>query len=426
MNIKRIILILVIGYFVTIAYLFFFLAPSQQSQLDIVEVNNIIQTLATNWTETENYFEIPEDLSELDFVVITNYGEVLAATRDNLNTNMNAAISNRDTIVDIPSDDGEGVVGKVIFYNSSEAVNVWERSRVTQVTAIILTIYTIGIIGYILYLFGTIIRPFQKLESFAKQVAAGNLDVPLEMDRYNLFGAFTESFDLMREELDKARENERQASISKKELVAGLSHDIKTPVASIKAVTELMYVLAKDEKEKGHLETISTKAEQINVLITDMFHATLEELKALPVRVGEIESQKFIEILKRVDYNEQLMSFSIPNALIFGDLLRIEQVFDNIITNAYKYAKTEIQINAYFKDEFLVIEIMDFGSGVPDEELPLLLQKFYRGSAVGEEKGYGLGLHISNYLIKQMDGKFEIDNHEDGFLVRIALKLVGN
>ncbi|MDR1217504.1 MAG: hypothetical protein LBJ99_02835, partial [Oscillospiraceae bacterium] len=89
-----------------------------------------------------------------------------------------------------------------------------------------------------------ILRPFQLMRGFARRVAAGELDVPLEMDRSNAFGAFTESFDLMREELRRARENESASERSKRELVASLSHDIQTPVASIEAVAELMEVTA--------------------------------------------------------------------------------------------------------------------------------------------------------------------------------------
>ena len=424
MKVKKIITLIIICYFAAIALIFSMIRNTEYTQLNLIEVNNIIQTVRINWVDSVEEFDLPVFDYQLDFVVITNNNEVLAATRDGLNTDIHSAIANRDTIADVVTVDGE-IIGKVIFYNNSSALFIQEHIRVVRVVTIILTLFTIGIVGYIMYMYEIIVRPFQKLEGFAKQVAAGNLEIPLEMDKQNLFGAFTESFDLMREELHKARENAREANQSKKELVAQLSHDIKTPVASIKAVTELMHVLAKDDREKERLEIISTKADQINALITDMFHATLEELKALSVNVQEIESPKITEILTRVDYNEQLKPFFIPNALIISDLLRTEQVFDNIITNAYKYAKTEIEVNAYFKDDFLAIEIMDFGAGVSAEELPLLLQKFYRGENVGEEKGYGLGLHISNYLLEQMDGMLELENRDDGFTARVMFKLVG-
>lgn len=97
----------------------------------------------------------------------------------------------------------------------------------------------------------------------------GNLDLPLEMDRQNLFGAFTESFDLMRSELKKARLAEAKANAEKKELVAKLSHDIKTPVASIKAAAEVGLALSETERMKENYTQIIRKADQINGLITN-------------------------------------------------------------------------------------------------------------------------------------------------------------
>lgn len=114
-------------------------------------------------------------------------------------------------------------------------------------------------------------------------MAAGNLDVPLEMDKQNIFGPFTESFDLMRSELKRSKKNEYLANQSKKELVASLSHDIKTPVASIQAITELMLVQQTDEAVRKSLTTINDKAKQITALVTDLFHASLEELQKLKV-----------------------------------------------------------------------------------------------------------------------------------------------
>jgi nitrogen fixation/metabolism regulation signal transduction histidine kinase len=84
-------------------------------------------------------------------------------------------------------------------------------------------VYTgiIALFGIILYLYceKRVMKPFRKLKRFARDVALGNLDIPLEMDVHGNFGVFTESFDLMREELKTARENERSADRSKKELV---------------------------------------------------------------------------------------------------------------------------------------------------------------------------------------------------------------
>lgn len=269
----------------------------------------------------------------------------------------------------------------------------------------------------------SIIKPFKKLQNFARFVAAGNFDIPLEMDKGNLFGAFTESFDLMRDELKKARENERAADRSKKELVASLSHDIKTPVASIKAVVELMSVRMGEGEHSSPLRVINEKAEQINSLITNIFHATLEELQALSVNAVEIPSAAIPNLIKNADYEGQVMPFEIPSCLVFADSVRLQQVFDNIIVNSYKYAGTEIKINSAFDGRHLVVEIVDFGAGVLEEELPLILNKFYRGKNADFKGGYGLGLYISKYLMEAMGGGLFCENCAGGFAVKVLILL---
>ena len=289
--------------------------------------------------------------------------------------------------------------------------------------SLIMFAFAITSVGFYLYCDRNILAPFRRLQSFARRIADGNLDIPLAMDKDNLFGAFTESFDLMREELHKARTNERLANQSKKELVATLSHDIKTPIASIKAVTELMLVGSISEKEQERLNTINAKAEQIDALITNMFHATLEELKELRVASTEIQSTEIPNLIRNADYENRVKPFSIPNCLLSVDSLRLQQVFDNIINNSYKYADSDIEINSSFGKQYLIIEIKDFGAGVAENELPLLFNKFYRGKNAETSGGYGLGLFISKYLMQQMGGDLFCENQTDGFMVKILLRL---
>jgi signal transduction histidine kinase len=207
--------------------------------------------------------------------------------------------------------------------------------------------------------------------------------------------------------------------------VASLNHDIKTPVASIKAATELMLVSAKDEKEKTQLRRIEDKAEQINALVTDMFHATLEDLQALSVTPAEISSIAIADLIQSADYKGLVKPFNIPDCLVIADLVRLQQVFDNIIGNSYKYAGTDIEVRAVFDRAFLLIDIADYGDGAPEADLPLLLNKFYRGKNATEKSGYGLGLYIAKYLIEHMSGELSCENRPRGFIVRLALRLAG-
>jgi len=268
-----------------------------------------------------------------------------------------------------------------------------------------------------------IIDPFDKLKDFAKNVARGDLDTPLKMDRHKVFGDFTESFDLLREELKIARENEREADRRKKELVADISHDIKTPVAAIKATSELMLIRDYDDKTKYQLQEIYNKAEKITVLVNDMFHSTLQELQALKVSVVEFSSTALSKLIHGADYKKKIVQAQIPDCVLMGDTVRLGQVFDNIIGNSYKYADTKIEVTADFEGAALIISFRDFGKGVESEELPLLFNKFYRGKGTAEVSGYGLGLHITKYLLKEMGGNIELSNANPGFMVMVTLML---
>jgi len=332
------------------------------------------------------------------------------------------AIKRRDAVLDITVDNA--VVGKLIVHN--DAGMEVERSKQQLLFILLFTFTVIAILGalYLLFLKRTIITPFNKLQSFARQIARGNLDVPLHMDKNNLFGAFTESFDIMREELAAARQSEYEANRSKKELVASLSHDVKTPVASIKAVTELMLLRATDEKVVKQLTMISAKAEQINQLVTDLFHATLEELQELKVTVTEEYSSILHEMIENVNFDDQVQCEPIPECIILTDPVRLQQVFDNVISNSYKYAGTSVCIISQIVPGYLQVDIIDHGPGVQAEELPLLFHKFYRGDNVVGRQGAGLGLYISRYLMQSMNGEIECHNRSDGFMVTLRIKLI--
>ncbi|MDE7100749.1 MAG: HAMP domain-containing histidine kinase, partial [Anaeroplasmataceae bacterium] len=277
--------------------------------------------------------------------------------------------------------------------------------------------------GYFLYLHHIILNPFSKLKGFAQRIAGGNLDIPLEMDRYNLFGAFTESFDLMRSELKKARIREAKANESKKELVAKLSHDIKTPVASIKAISEVELEISKIERDKDNYHQIIRKADQINTLITNLFTATLEELQQLSVCPIYLKSNLIKGMLENADYMHRAKIPSIPECFIYADSLRLQQVFDNIFANAYKYAKTDISVSILKEEQQIKIVIEDFGGGVKEEELSHLKEKFKRGSNAKNIEGAGLGLYISDYFLKEMHGNLQIENGASGLRVIVILSI---
>ncbi|MGE6516048.1 HAMP domain-containing sensor histidine kinase [Lysinibacillus sphaericus] len=420
MRINLIIVVILVVFAVGITFSITIINNKNISEVDLVAINDVVKIVEKNWGQVSEEIFHSSDIKQ-QFSIIDQLGNVIYQTPGNHFNNIYDAIKNRDTFIDLKQNNE--IVGKVIISNNEqEIVEQMKNELVTSISLIFGLLMIISIL-YIAYIYRTLLKPFQQLRIFAANVARGNLDIPLNMDKNNYFGAFTESFDLLREELEAARQREYESNRSKKELVATLSHDIKTPVASIKAVSELVLVQAKDEKVIKQVNTIYSKAEQIDLLVTDMFHATLEELQQLKLTVTEKSSEVLVDMIENVNYDHQIVYDSIPQCIILTDPVRMQQVIDNIISNSYKYAGTKVTIKSQINQDYLELHIIDFGSGISEEELPLLFNKYYRGKNVDGKNGSGLGLYISKYFMENMHGQISCFIREDGFTVVLKIKL---
>jgi len=383
---------------------------------DTIKINEIVKTIEKNYNDESKY------ITDLEYTIIDNSGTVTFKTSKAKSESINDAVQNNDIILDLIVDGN--LVGKVLIENNT---NKQLNKTKTYIIIVIITISIIQVAVLIYYLYHMnkrIVKPFNELEDFASRVAQGNLDIPLYMDRNHIFGSFTESFDLMRSELKKARIAEKKANDQKKEIVAKLSHDIKTPVASIKSTSEIGYEIAKVEKEKEYFNLINVKADQIKVLVDNLFNSSINEITEIDVNPSNYNSDILYTLIKNADYLNKLNEYNIPNCNIYIDKMRMQQTFDNIINNSYKYANTNIDINIELIEDYLKIEFRDYGSGVDEFDLPLLKEKYKRGSNVTDEDGAGLGLYLANYFMENMNGKLELANANPGFIVKIYIRLI--
>lgn len=313
--------------------------------------------------------------------------------------------------------------GKIVFNVSESRYFNMERTlyrRVLGMWGILLA----GGLALFVFFYLRFVRPFARLSMFARQVAKGNLDFPLPMKKHQYFGAFTESFDLMREELKRAKESEYQANRSKKELVAELSHDIKTPVATIRATCEVLQIKEQNPDTRAKVAVIDAKAGMVDKLVSNLFQASLEELEVLKVEPAEEQSLCIREMFEELrDYSDIRMEEDVPACLVWMDKLRLRQVIDNVVSNAWKYAGTPVTVSFFETEKNIGIRIRDGGAGVDAEELVLLSEKFYRGSNAKGKSGSGLGLYLAKIFMERMDGGMEL-YVENGFVVELLLKKV--
>lgn len=331
------------------------------------------------------------------------------------------ALKNGDCILDVTQNGS--IVGKVLIASSIQSEMKQMIHRLAISVFCFFVLLTVFLCFTYHYLHRHIIRPFHKLEQFATEISHGNLDFPLLIEKDNIFGAFTESFDLMREQLRITHQKEKLAAEQKNELVAELSHDIKTPITSIRLTSELLMELTDDPVLSEKLQVISQKSEQIDELITNLFQTTLRDLNQLSVTPASFYSSDLGLMIREADYYDKTTISEIPICLLSFDKLRLSQVISNIIVNSYKYANTEIKVDCDLTDTHLSICFRDYGPGVAEEEIPLLFNKFYRGKNAATESGSGLGLYICKRLMEQMQGDIYCRCERDGFCVIVLIKL---
>ena len=316
------------------------------------------------------------------------------------------------------------------------------KADLLKVVLIFWGIIFISGLTFITVVYHFLIKPVREMQDFASEIAKGNLDVNLPIHKHNIFGNFTESFDIMREELKASKKRELEAQKARREMVAELSHDLKTPVATIGATCEVLDMKYQMKAKSGSPEEIKEaqdslekigyikdKTDIINELVDNVLHASEDEIDEISIIPKEVESsviEGFFSSSK--DYANIIFDDHIPQCLVLIDKLRMKQVIDNVISNSIKYAGTDIHVSfsdiEEQKNRYVKIRIKDSGPGVNEEDLPLITGKFVRGKNAEDKSGYGLGLYLVNYYMEKQNGGINYYN-DNGFVIELLVRKAG-
>jgi two-component system phosphate regulon sensor histidine kinase PhoR len=229
----------------------------------------------------------------------------------------------------------------------------------------------------------------------------------------------------------------RRLERMRQDFVANASHELKTPLASIKAYTEslLDWALNDDSVNRRFLERIDEQVERLNQLILDLLSlARLESsqeyfehgpLSVIPVLESCLEGHR-----GRAEAKNLVLTFDPgnlnPEALVLADEEAVRQIFDNLIDNAIKYTPQEgrVHVACSLALDAVTIEVEDTGIGIPRDELPRIFERFYRVDKARSRElgGTGLGLSIVKHLISSIRGQISVNSRPgtgSRFTVRI-------
>ena len=314
-----------------------------------------------------------------------------------------------------------------------EKINAIQNQTKTEDSSFFFVLYFVcaALIVFIFILvYIIILRPFDELQDFAEEIANGNLDKEIQYKRVNMFGEFTWAFDHMRNELIRSRKCEAEAIENNKTVIATLSHDIKTPIASIRGYAEAltMNMDSTPERRERFAEVIMRKCDDVTKITNDLFLHSIHDLDKLTLCADDIElADALPAIVESLSGNMSDIKVigAFPAGTTVGDAGRIAQVVENIITNSRKYAAgSDITIaSSIDADNYYIVSISDQGPGILNADMPFIFNKFYRGANVEDAPGAGLGLYIVKFIMEQMQGKVVLESSREGLCTKLYYKL---
>lgn len=295
----------------------------------------------------------------------------------------------------------------------------------------ILFIFGAIIISVLLYVRNSILKPFNILSEMPYELSKGNLKEELKENKNRYFGKFVWGINVLRENLDHHKIKEFKLEKEKKLLLLSISHDIKTPLNTIKLYAKAIEEGVYDTNERKVLaaKQIQEKSLEIENFVKEIIKTSSEDILEFEVKNSEFYLKELIDkviatykekcILKMIDFIVEDYS----NKLVKGDLDRAFEVIGNIIENAFKYGDgKEIKISFYEEDYCQLIKIFNSGEIVSQNEFNHIFDSFYRAGNATDKQGNGLGLYICKYIMGKMDGEIFAGCEKKGMSFTLVLR----
>lgn len=382
--------------------------------------------------------------------VISNEGEVLASSNGFLVENcdmpdFSEAMTNHSgtsKYIGNVYENGDKIMAVTRVIQNSKGTNVGAVRVMTsveevdrQISAIIFIIFMLLMCVLLIILFSnlffirSIIIPVREITDTTKAISGGNLDVRIEKKYDDEIGYLCDSINSMASEIATADK-------MKNDFISTISHELRTPLTSIKGWAETLFYsqdTERDELTTKGLQVIVKEAGRLEGFVEELLDFSRLQSGRMTLRL--VKTDIFAELDETVfTFRERAMRdgievrYSIPDfaAPANADPNRLKQVFMNILDNALKYSRAPSKI--FIKAEFaefngkaaVKIRIADQGCGISKEDLPHVLDKFYKANV--SVRGSGIGLAVTNEIINLHHGKLEVDSEEGiGTLVTIYL-----
>lgn len=312
------------------------------------------------------------------------------------------------------------VATAVFFISKEEFLSSSPKSAtLLNMMPIIISLLAIVVLTLVIYIFSKkdVLIPILQLHKSAKSILKGDFSNKITYDYDSEVGQFCHDFEAMRDELKFSKERELAVKANEKELLACLSHDIKTPLTAINGyVAGIKDGIVKDRAGiENYCAIILKRVKMLSKLLEDILEHSKAELNKMDITLSEFYCGEFFRDLMEdlsVEIRTKGLQFNppnkIPDLLMNADKKRLTQVVYNLVSNSIKYSKDQGSIDIYFENSsnFLKVYVKDTGIGINSADVPYIFNKFYRGEKSRSQNiaGSGLGLSISKYIMEAHGG----------------------
>ena len=373
--------------------------------------------------------------------VLYRYGAETAADRtliaaaDTLGSD--ARLSNGERSLFAHTVRRHGTEYRILLLGSVQAVS-YRSVKIAAVLAVLILLCTV-LTAILLtnrfltrFMLRRVTQPLDLLADGAREIRDGNLAYRIEYDSADEFAPVCAAFNEMAERLAASVEQSLRHEQSQKELLAGISHDLRSPLTSIRAYVEglLDGVARTPEMQQRYLQTVRTKAEDIDRMVSQLFLFSKMELDEYPVHPQHLHLDEAVQELVRTaetDYPDLTVTADTVPAEICADPDELRRVLRNIADNSRKYKVKPVgalHITLQTDAKNCILSLTDDGPGVPPAVCGRLFDVFYRSDPARKNPagGSGLGLAIAAKAVQRMGGTIRAENAETGGL-RIIITL---
>jgi signal transduction histidine kinase len=314
-------------------------------------------------------------------------------------------------------------------------MNIYSAGVVSKYMTLIITVLCMFIFALLFMLLqNRQVLYLKKIVAAMEEISKGNLDVEVPVEGDDEFAQLAASLNIMADDIQTLIAKERATEQSKNELITNVAHDLRTPLTSILGYLELLEGKPDlDAETRQHYVGIACKkARQLQQLIEELFGFTKLSYGRLAVSIDRVDIVKLLEQLIDEFYpvfenNGMECSFTtqVRSLMMNGDGKLLARLFDNLLNNAVKYGREGkvILVKLTCEEPVITITVTNFGYVIPEEEIPLLFNKFYRveQSRSSSTGGTGLGLAIVKNIAELHGGTVECTSDIRGTTFKVKL-----